>query len=429
MNTSAELQVQLAKARGAHGQVRVEKDMLAERLRAAESERDRLFSKMEDLQESVSSKSTEVVAAEAKNTELEEALARALERLKAADVQSQTDSQHIAQLEVVNRDLGIEKQQLRSQVDSLELRTTFMTRERDNIADELAAQRRQNEELVSQQNNWDDLRRASEQIQALTQLVGQADNEEIKELRRIRDRSKILEGEHLALQRRMKEYETKMMSNEKVTQTSRQSLVQAQQRAIEWEKRAKEYEAELETTRTKLDNAEQAHAQIETDYSLVKLQLEERDAEERLDKDRQNKLRDQIAALEAQVSRLQAETDQAKKAAATATVVQPTARYSNGNGHARSHVPSRPDSRASTIYGESRAGTPTAPYNGSRDAALRMAASPQPSVWSLHGSRRADTTSMTSKSQRPSYYRPQIPSPTPSNVSAAPTLGDDGWWE
>lgn len=159
-----------------------------------------------------------------------------------------------------------------------------MTRERDNIADELAAQRRQNEELVSQQNNWDDLRRASEQIQALTQLVGQADNEEIKELRRIRDRSKILEGEHLALQRRMKEYETKMMSNEKVTQTSRQSLVQAQQRAIEWEKRAKEYEAELETTRTKLDNAEQAHAQIETDYSLVKLQLEERDAEERLDK-------------------------------------------------------------------------------------------------------------------------------------------------
>lgn len=118
----------------------------------------------------------------------------------------------------------------------------------------------------------------------LTKLVGQPDTEEIKDLRRIRDRSKVLEGEHAVLQRRLKEYENKMANNEKVAQASRQSLSQAQQRAIEWERRAKDYESELRSTQTKLDQTEQAQAQLDADYSLVKLQLEERDAEERLDK-------------------------------------------------------------------------------------------------------------------------------------------------
>ena len=100
----------------------------------------------------------------------------------------------------------------------------------------------------------------------------------------IRDRSKVLEGEHTALQRRMKELEMKVSNHEKVTQSSRQSLMQARQRAEEWEKRAKEAEAQMEVTQTKLDEVEQSHSQLDADYSLVKLQLDERDAEERLDK-------------------------------------------------------------------------------------------------------------------------------------------------
>ncbi|KAI0960912.1 hypothetical protein AcV7_000159 [Taiwanofungus camphoratus] len=428
MTTSAELQVQLAKARGAHGQVRVEKDMLAEQLKSTEVERDRLSSKVEELQLSASAKLAEATTTEAKNIELEEALARALDRLKAADVQVQSDHERISQLEALNRELGTQKQQLKSQVDSLDLRVAFITREKDNIAEDLALQRRQSEELISQQSHWDELRQASEQIQMLTKLVGQPDTEEIKELRRIRDRSKVLEGEHAVLQRRLKEYENKMANNEKVAQASRQSLSQAQQRAIEWERRAKDYESELRSTQTKLDQTEQAQAQLDADYSLVKLQLEERDAEERLDKDRQSKLRDQIASLEGQVVRLQAETDQAKKAAAIAAVAQPTARYQNG--HIR---PPRPDSRASTIYAESRTGTPTAQFNGSRGPSVRVATPPQPSVWdSIHapaGHESPMRLPMTPKAKRPpSYYNRQIPSPTPSNVSAAPTLGNDGWW-
>ncbi len=164
------------------------------------------------------------------------------------------------------------------------MKITFVTREKETLGDELVAQKKQNDELLSQESNWDELRRATEQIQMLTTLVGQVDTEELRELRRIRDRSKVLEGEHTALQRRTKEYENKIANHEKVAQSSRQSLLQARQRAEEWERRAKEAESQLEVTQTKLDQIEQTHSQLDADYSLVKLQLDERDAEERLDK-------------------------------------------------------------------------------------------------------------------------------------------------
>ncbi|PCH33123.1 hypothetical protein WOLCODRAFT_134939 [Wolfiporia cocos MD-104 SS10] len=474
--TNTELQVQLAKARGAHGQVRVEKDMLTERLKAAEMERDRLFSRVDDLQEAVSTKSRGAAAAEAKSIELEEALSRALERLKVADVQTQSDSRHIAQLESLNHDLMLEKQQLKAQVDSLDIQVSFITRERDHATEELAQQRKQNQDLVNQQAYVEELRKTSDEIQELTKNLGRVDAAELEELRKIRERSKVLESENTALQRRVKEYETKMAANDKITQVAKQSLAQVQQRAAEWEKHAKEYEAELAATQTKLDNAEQAQVQLDADLTLVKLQLEERDAEERLDRDRQNKLRDQIASLEAQVARLQVETDQAKKVAAQAAGYQ--------NGRTRNHAPSvRPASRISSNYDDSRATTPNAPmdssrsssmldrtsvlYNGSRvttptaelngkgsssvrtgtstfydgasaipqlngaqSPSMRSATSPQSSVWnSIHAPRPLGVTPTSTFKQASSYHRSQAPSPAPSNVSAAPTLREDGWWE
>ena len=315
------------------------------------------------------------------------------------------------------------------------------------MADEVSEQKRRNDELAAQQNNLDELRQATEQIQMLANLVGHVDSDEVKELRLIRDRSKILEGEHAALQRRTKELESKLANHEKVAQSSRQSILQARQRAEEWERRAKEAEGQLEVAQTKLDEVEQSHSQLDADYSLVKLQLEERDAEERLDKvrryfcevkpcslhafvpqDRQNKLRDQIASLEGQVTRLQAELDKAKKTASTANnVLQPVARYQNG----KTHPPPRPDSRASTVYNYSRAGTPKAQHNGTTND-IRVATPPQPSVRdSIHAPWRQPTlaTPVTPKSRYPSQYKNfRAPSPTPSVVSAAPTLGEDGWW-
>ena len=149
--------------------------------------------------------------------------------------------------------------------------------------------------------------------------------------------------------------------------------------------------------------------------------------------DRQNKLRDQIAALEAQLARVQAEADRAKKPQSNG-VAQPVARYQNGKSSAYAHPPPRPDSRASTVYNEPRAGTPKAQHNGTTND-VRVVTPPQPSVRdSIHAPWRQGSSLATPVTPKSRYTAPQFrssfraPSPSPSVVSAAPTLGDDGWW-
>jgi hypothetical protein len=142
----------------------------------------------------------------------------------------------------------------------------------------------------------------------------------------------------------------------------------------------------------------------------------------------------QIASLEAKVTRLQAEADQGTNAASNAVTVYQ--KRINGNGYPR------PVSRASTVI--SRSGTPIAKLNGraSSPSSLRSESSPKQSVWdSMHaplgGGVHAFTPSRypnlgpipaTPKARRAPYAYPSIPSPTPSTVSLAPTQDDDGWW-
>lgn len=63
--TNAELQTQLGKARGAHGQVRSEKDVLSQRLQAVEQERDRLRAEVEALKAATTSRDSELLALKA----------------------------------------------------------------------------------------------------------------------------------------------------------------------------------------------------------------------------------------------------------------------------------------------------------------------------------------------------------------------------
>lgn len=332
------------------------------------------------------------------------------------------------------------------------MNASLVGREKELLTQEITSLRRRNEELTIQQSHWDELRRTSEQMQNLAAMIGRADGEEMQELKRIRDNYRSLEADYTTLQRRFKDQEIKVANSERTAQAARQSLTQAQQRAVEWEQRAKDYEQELDSTRSRLSEAEQAQSQLDADFSVLKLQVEERDAEERLAKvgfrpflsllvltmclqDRESKLRDQIASLEAQLARARAETGQSKAVAAKPTNGSSTYTYipprAHQNGYTRaSHTLTRPDSRASTAYGDSRVVTPAAQLNGSHYAPSSQAASPsQPSVWdSIHAPTARQP--MTPKAVRPhQYYRPQIPSPTPSNVSAAPTLGEDGWWQ
>ncbi|TFK76630.1 hypothetical protein BDN72DRAFT_829764 [Pluteus cervinus] len=473
---NTEYQVELSKARGAHGQIRVEKDSLKEKLTVVEGDRDRLKIQVRNLEDTVSTRATEATSLATRNAELEEGLSKALARLQASDVTAQASQAKIAELEKANRELTTERQSLKAKADSLDMQVTFANRDKETTAQSLAALQSQYDQLQSQQSQLDELHLAHEKLDALTALIGQGDSEELKELRRYRDRTKVLEGEHSALQKRFKDQEGKIANSERIAFTARQSLAQAQQRGSEWERRAKDYEAQLELVRTKLEQAEQTHSQLDSDYGVVKLQLDEREADERLAKDREAKLREQITALESKVTRLQTELEQAKTPP-TPTFAKPAvgnlrapsvASYSSpspyrkpvplGNGNGNGYT--RPDSRASTVHIDRD--EPTQRSSSRLTHVSNGSATPPTGVWdSMHapGSR----SSVPSYNYRPNnpaqsllnngysarsgrypplgpstpktkpsgeYHRGSVapPSPTPSTVSLAPTQGEDGWW-
>lgn len=128
----------------------------------------------------------------------------------------------------------------------------------------LAALRTEHDALLAQQTHWEDLRRTTEKLDQLSALVSraQANEPELKELRRVRDRNKVLESEHASLQRRYKEREA---------------------RANEWEQRANEHEVALVDARAALEDAEDRAVQ------LVEEHAEARAAEERLAKVRSSR--------------------------------------------------------------------------------------------------------------------------------------------
>ena len=123
------------------------------------------------------------------------------------------------------------------------------------------------------------LNETNEKLNNVFGLLEHTDKTEVHELR---DRVKQLEVDQGALQKQLREAETKAATSDRAAVAVRQTLTQAQQRSVEWEKRAKEYEGELELVKTRLDHAEQTHAQLDADYSLVKIQLDEREADARL---------------------------------------------------------------------------------------------------------------------------------------------------
>ncbi|KAG8220234.1 hypothetical protein J3R82DRAFT_1273 [Butyriboletus roseoflavus] len=432
-----DLQVQLAKARGAHGQVRVEKDNLSERLKDVENDRDRLHAQVEELQAAMGTHASEVSALELRNSDLEDALSQSLARLKTSDVAAQSNQERIAELEKANKDVATEQQALNAQLGDLQMQVKMAVHEKELTAQSLGLLRQDHESLITQQSHLEDLRRITEQIEAFTSLRSQADEDELRELRRARDQQRQVESEYSTLQKRARDQELRAANSERAASAAKQNLIQAQQRASEWERRAREYESDLEATRNKLDDVEQAHAQLGADYSLVKLQLEEREAEDRLIKDRENKLRDQISSLESQSARLEAELSKVK------AQILPTVTNSYGKpGPAKNTSPPRPDSRTSTVFGGDRSRTPVGRVNGTQ--ATRSDTPPQSSVWdSMHApnqrypnvgsagsyTRRAAPTPSYRPQSGASTYRAQFAaSPTPSTVSLAPSVDEEGWW-
>lgn len=338
------------------------------------------------------------------------------------------------------------------QVKELELRSELALRSKESAEQATALMRAENQRLTSNDSHWEALRRASEQIETLSSLVSQADDEEIKELRRARDKSHVLEGEFAALQKRFKDQEGRMASTERTAYTARQTLAQAQQRAAEWEKKAKDYEAELRTARARAEESESARAQLDVDFSDVQTRLEEKDAHDRLARvslqysgavheicltdffqDRESKLRDQVAALEGQLAK--AQVAMSVQSASSRPTLAPSL---NGNGIVRNGQSSttparrgRAASPASTVFANSRSTTPVrftdvSPLEGSvRDS--MHAPKPYPTNLSITtGGARPPAFRAPASYRAPSH---RAASPAPSMVSVAPTLGNDGWWE
>ena len=167
------------------------------------------------------------------------------------------------------------------QIQKLELQSEWLTRDKDTLQQRLDQLQKDRDSLATHQTHWEALRRTSEQVEQLTRLIGAADSEEMAELKRASDRSKILEGEHTSLQKRFKEQEAKIANIERTSQTARQGMAQAQQRASEWEKQTKELEVELDATRARLDDAGEAKLQLDSEFSVVKMHLEEKEASAR----------------------------------------------------------------------------------------------------------------------------------------------------
>jgi len=240
------------------------------------------------------------------------------------------------------------------------------------------------------------------------------------------------------VQKRFKELENRCAGSDKAATTLRQTLAQAQQRSVEWEQRTKEVEGRLEYTRTMLEQAEQTQTQLEADLSLAKLQLDEREAEDRLVKDREAKMRQHITELEAKMIRLQTELEKTKTPKlthATVATIAPSPFRTNG-------ATTRPHSRASTIY-DMRSPTPnqrpasqesfnsgTPPSSASVWNSMHAPRQPYPTPgWSSNQSKKYPYLPSTPQGQHVQQYsRPAAPSPTPSTVSIALTQGKDGWY-
>ena len=451
---NSELQSQLAKAGLSHEQLRVEKDTLSEKFKTVEDERDQLKIDLEKLTNLLSIKSSEAAAAGAKNAELEEAQTQALARQQATDTTIQKLEARIAKYETEASQFSSVKESLQakvrfsclpaatfsdliSQVHELELHVAVATRDIAVAEQTTAAIREERDRLLSQQDHWEELHRAAEQIQLLTSQVYEADVEELKHLRDYHHRTRPLEGEYNNLQRRFEDQENKLVSLERTMATVRQTLAQAQQRAVEWEKRKKETDTEISSMKSQLEEANGAKTQFDSEVSLLKVQLQEKEADERLTQvgyilhersdmeltilqDRESKLRDQVASLEEQIARLKAEGS--KPSFVTPTTIIPTS-----NGY-KFEQPVRSESRGSTVYLHSRSATPV----GTGPARAQLTAN---GVWnSMHNPYRAngDPHRMPIgnglSTSKPNGVGIRPPSPTASVVSTAPTVDEDGWW-
>ncbi|KAG8942547.1 hypothetical protein FRC04_003618 [Tulasnella sp. 424] len=428
-SANADLQTQLSKARSAHGQVRSEKDLLAERLQSTEQEREQMKAEIEALKAAAASRDAELKAAQLSAATSEAALAQALERVNTSSAAEQEMKERVARLEEKNQQAQTEIQELGFKVKDLEFEAKQAASEKDTALQAQARLEAEAEALRSESQNWEDLRKTAEKVELLSQLIGAADSEEVADLRRTRDRHRILEKEFNSLEKRCADQEAKIATLQRTTAANKQTIAQTQQKASEWEKRARTAEGELESTQTELEQAREIQNQLEVDLNTMKDDLENNNAALAISNDNETELQKRVTSLESQLSALRKELHEAWSLKPSTYAPKPQSAVSSP-WHRSIAVPNgRPGSRTSTVRDETRPDTTTP--NG-KESPSPPDTPPAQDLWaSIHAPKRHNVPV-----PRPRYSTPvkaqqarnRVASPTPSIVSLAATERADGWW-
>lgn len=447
-NQRMDLQVQLGKARASHGQARSEKDVLTERVHALESERDRLRADAQTLKVNMTEKESEIADSKSRAEQAERALQQALSRVEASDAIAKTLKEQVVRVEATQRDLqrvGNEKQAqvciqleviswylIGFQVDSLELQLKFAKQDKESAEESLRRVEQERDTAVEQQQeSWRESKINSQKIDSLLQLLTNKESEELRDLRRHKDRSRGTEAELASTKQRLVDLESRMEALIRSEAKSTQALEDSRRHVVEAETKMESLQREIEPLR-RLDEAQKTRDQ---DFEEIRAQLEMQEKQEvsvcsnskhPTHPFLQDSLRQNNATLQEELIALKSELELSRKAQATAKWQQHQAKEPSTPAYARaspgvngrSHTVQRADS--------SRSNTPPAAHNGVWTSIHAPAKNGKTASGYQSVSRSALPVNGHSASQQSAYRR--AVSPAQSVVSQAPTLREDGWW-
>ncbi|KAG8695127.1 hypothetical protein FRC09_009383, partial [Ceratobasidium sp. 395] len=440
-----ELQSQLGTTRAAQDRVQSERDILDERLQVAERELASLRAAAAERDATTVARETELAVLKAKECTAQSALTEALARAERAEALLRVNQDRILSLEKVNNEKVQQTHELQMKVNTLELEATYASRDLESSKKLVSQLEGQRNNLMTQQKHWDDLRRTADRVESLVQQMEREDSEEVAELRRARDESKILAGEHTYLKKRFEEQERRIADFTRGQQTAKQTVAQAQQQAADWERRATETETELQTQRTRANQSEESNSQLQEQNAQLQLRIKDYAEAEQQHDQRTQSMQNQIVSLEHQLDAAKAEL---AEAARPQTPVAP-APQRNGVVTGMPIEFSRSLSRLShstSVYtptrqgqGQSLAGSLHAPNGLTNGKSLELpngsASPPLPSAWaSMHAPTNANRALVPPQTPRPSHarqaqhHRPRVPSPAQSIASTAMTCDEDGWY-
>ncbi|KAG9056073.1 hypothetical protein FS842_000363 [Serendipita sp. 407] len=424
-----ELQSQLSKARSSHGQVRSEKDLLAEKLLMVEAERDRLRSEIQAAKGTVAEKDLEIAASTAKVEQLDRALQQALNRVESSEAVAKSLQEQVIRLENAQRDLHKTNNERQAKMDSLEVRLSFAERDKECAQDALRrAEQERDANVEQQQESWRESRLMSQKLDSLTQLLLSKDSDELRDLRRHREKSKVLESELSSSKNRVLELESKMEVLVRSEAKAVQSLEDARQQTDEYEVKMNKLERELEPLR-RLDDAQKTR---DREFEQIRTQLQSQERQEvrnglpktlSSSKLEQNALRRENMSLQEEVTTLRSELEALQKAQATAKWQQAQSKEPAAPAYARAAPTVNGRSHLTSVH-SSRSNTPPATYKG----VYTSMHAPQKSGKVPAGYQSVSRSSLQNNSHHTSSSYRRATSPAQSLVSQAPTLQEDGWW-